>query len=757
LRLKFVLLASAAMLASASAALAQSQPSSAEPAPTPASAPADKPAAETPPPEKPDADATTVEGVTVTSDPNAARVAIDRRSYSVAGDLQAQTGSVSDALRNVPGVQVDVQGNVSMRGSGVTILVDGKPSAMFSGDNQADALQNMPADQIERVEVITNPSAEFGPEGTGGMINLVTKHTRRQIRTVTVRGNVGTDDRYNGSVSGTLVDGPLTLTGNVGMRHNRFEFGSDSERSSFDPLAGQFLDSRQTTDAVNESTGYQARASAEYNLNPKAQLTGELRYTYADFGGVGVQAFEGEDTAGVIDNAFVRRSDSDGWWSTQGATLGYRHQYAGDQHDLSLRISYDHIQSDRGTEAVTDFTLPAPPTALFEHISNRGETDTTRFTADYQRPIGEDQRLKLGAEFAFNDNDYDFFGERGPTPGALVVDPGLTNRFLYGLNTQAVYFTYQRPIGPLTAQLGLRLQADQIDIRQVTTGVTAANNDTGVYPTLHLQYDLTDKQQLTASYSRRIQRPGAQDLNPYVIYIDPINLRAGNPDLDPAITNSYEAGWQYRDGPRMYLANLYLQDTTGQVTDVTRDIGGGVFLTTRENLADARNAGMELTATGKFTDKLTYQLYGDVHWSQIDGSALVAGGEREDWTYYANGTLNWQVTAKDFVQFSGWVWGGNLTPQGGSDASGGLNLGYRHKFNDDISFVFTANDLLDTAGRHDETIDTPLLHADTRNRFRAQAFYVGLTWTFGSGPRRPQQGFDFGDGQQGGPGGPGPG
>jgi outer membrane receptor protein involved in Fe transport len=293
----------------------------------------------------------------------------------------------------------------------------------------------------------------------------------------------------------------------------------------------------------------------------------------------------------------------------------------------------------------------------------------------------------------------------------------------------------------------------------VTSGIVDENVSTGLYPTLHLQYDLTDSQQLTGSYSRRIQRPGAQDLNPYVVYVDPVNLRAGNPDLEAAITDSWEAGWQYRSGPTMYLATLYLHDTTGQVTDVTTDIGGGVFLTTRENLTDARDGGIELTATGKLTPQLSYQLYGDLHYAEIDGSALVAGGDRSDWTWFANGTLNWQVTPKDFVQVSGYVWGDQLTPQGVSDGSGALNLGYRHKLNEDISFVFTAQDVLDTAGRHDQSIDTPILHADIHNRFKAQAFYVGLTWTFGSGPRRPQpQGFDFGGGDQGGaPGGAPPG
>jgi len=128
----------------------------------------------------------------------------------------------------------------------------------------------------------------------------------------------------------------------------------------------------------------------------------------------------------------------------------------------------------------------------------------------------------------------------------VVDSAALTNEFLYDQDVQAFYFTYQRPFGPLTAQIGLRAEAVQIDVNQVTSGITDENSYTGLYPTLHLAYELSDSQQLTASYSRRIQRPGAQDLNPYVIFVDPFNLRAGNPDLDPQITDSFEAAWQFR-------------------------------------------------------------------------------------------------------------------------------------------------------------------------------------------------------------------
>jgi len=733
LSIRTVLLAGVA-LAAPSLVHAQSQ-TTAPSSPQPAA----KPAAEAP---KPADKATTVDNVTVQGDRNATTTAIDRRSYSVANDLQATTGSISDALRGVPGVQVDVQGNVSMRGSGVTILVDGKPSTLFSGEGQADALQNMPADQIERVEVMTNPSAEFSPEGRGGVINLVMKRTRRQVGTVTVRANAGTDGRWNGGLSGSLMNGPLTVSGSAGVRRNTGAFDYEAERSRLDILGGVFLDSRDAARTDNDNISGQARLGADYDLDPKSRLSGELRYSRSDSRSRSRAHYEGEDAAGTIDNAFDRSSESDSTWGSAGATLRWRRQFEGEEHDLTLALLQDRQWADSDTEAVTDFTLPVTA-PLYERIGIASVTDTTRLTADYNRPLPGNQWLKLGTEFRFHAKDFDFRGERGAAPGATLPDPALTNRFLYELDTQAVYFTYQRPIGPVTAQFGLRLEAEQMDIDQRTSGVRADNNDAALYPTLHLQYELNDDQKLTASYSRRIQRPGPGELNPYVIYVDPFNRRSGNSDLRPAITDSFEAGWEYRSGQTFVLASVYFHDNRDGVTDVTRDIGGGIFLTRRENLTTSRDGGIEASASGKLFEGLTYQLFGDVHWNQIDGSSLVAGGDRSGVTWFTSATLNWQVTPDDFVQVQGFAWGDQLTPQGSREGAGAVNLGYRHKFNEDVSLVFTAQDVFGTLGRWVQLVDTPLLRTRIESEFPSRTFYLGLTWTFGNGSRRQPERFEF--------------
>ncbi len=735
MKLKFVLLATAAFIAPAGAAFAQ------HPAPPSEPAPARRPAERS----------TTVEGVTVTADPNAVRADIDRRSYSLANDLQATTGSVADALRSVPGVQVDVQGNVSLRGdSNVTILVDGKPSGMFNGEGRADALMAMPADQLERVEVMTNPSAAFSPEGTAGMINLVTKRARRSqgTRSATVRANVGTDGRYNGGVSGQLMQGPLTLSGDVGVRHDRQLFTLDIDRERFDAGSGTFLDSRQLVDSEGAGDMRSLRASADYDLSEKTRISGEIRHRSMEFEADSEDLSEFEDSLGAVVTAYERLGVNGFERANTGGFLRWRQQFEGTEHDFTGDLAYEHTTGGRSSDALTVFSLPLLQPNVYEEIRNDFAVDTWRLKFDYNRPMADGAKLKLGSDFEFTDNEFDNRGERGTAPGATLPVAALTNEFLYDQNVQSVYFTYQRPFGPLTAQIGLRAEAVQIDINQVTSAIVDENQYTGLYPTLHLAYELSDSQQLTASYSRRIQRPGAQDLNPYVIFLDPFNLRAGNPDLDPQITDSFEAAWQFRANGSFYLLTAYWREASDGITDVITDLGGGVFLTTRENLADSRSGGLEFVANGKLTPTISYNLTGGAGWNEIDGSGLGVGGQdRSGWTLSGFGQLSWQATPNDFVQLSGHMMGDRLIPQGEIKGGGIVNLGYRHKFSDKLSVVFTAQDLFRTA-RFEQVVDTPLIRERSRREMDFQSFYIGFSYTFGQ-PRRQPERFEFDAGQVG--------
>ncbi|WP_421739057.1 TonB-dependent receptor domain-containing protein [Caulobacter sp.] len=728
MRLKLSLLAAAAVVLPSSLAFAQAPVAPAQPA---------KPAAASAP--------TAVEGVVVTSDSTAMRTAIDRRSYSVANDLSARTGSISDALRNIPSVEVDVQGNVSLRGdSNVTILIDGKPSGMFNGDGKADALQQLPADQIDRVEVMTNPSAAFRPDGTAGIINLITKKTNKAGTTGSVRLNVGPNGRYNGGISANRRAGKLTLSGDAGYRYDTQKGVQTIDRATLDPASGQLLPSVYDAIQENEGGGLNLRGGVDYDLDKQNRLSGEVRFRGMNFDSNAFETSSARNALGGVSRAYNRTSDASLERNNSAVSADWRRQLKGADHLLTTHLEYEVTDFTRDSNAILRNT---PGATVYETQGFDINQTRTNLKVDYSKPLPGDVKLKAGVDFEVAQNDYDNRGATGAAPGSLIVDPNRTNRFLYDQDVYAAYVTYERPFGDLTVQGGLRAEQVNIDTNQLTSNQKNKNDYFKVYPSLHMGYTINENNTFNANYSHRVQRPGAQDLNPYRVYIDPYNYRAGNPDLKPQQTDSYELGWQYRKAQTYYLATVYVRQNKESVTDVVRDLGGGVLLTTKENLGKNNSAGLELVANGRLTPKITYNLSSNIFHNEITATNLGFSGKRSDTMVSGRANVNWQATPKDFFQVNAFTTGRRLTPQGYREPIQMVNLGYRRKVNDKLSFVVTAQDVL--KGFEDTVvINTPALRDTTTRTANVRAVFFGFSYSFGGGKPRPEQ-FDFSAGQVG--------
>ena len=741
LRSSLVWLLAGASIVTATQAYAQAKPSAEKPA-----APA-KPAAAKPAPGKPAAPGATVEGLTVTAEsPTAFRSSIDRRSYGVASDLQSTTGSIGDALRNIPSVEVDVQGNVSLRGdTNVTIMIDGKPSGQFQGEGRGQALQSLPADQIERVEVVTNPSAAFKPDGAAGIINLITKKTRKPGGSGSLRTNVGSSGHRNAGASGSYNSNKLTVSGDVGLRRDPQKVIQTDERSRLDPVTGRFIDSRRDTTRSGIIDFRNVRTSVDYDPDAKTRIGGEFRYNQITLSDHIIDSYGEPSPQAAVTTAYDRIGNLKLDRSNGEASANYRRKFTGLDHELVLNLSRERTAETLDRDYATAIRLPASGT-LFETFGQRTVQYQTEFKADYTRPMPGEAKLKSGYELEVDDNDYDNFGARGLTPATATPDAALANHFLYKQTINALYATYEKPFGDFTALGGLRLEDVQIDTNQVTIGRRDSNDYFRAYPTLHLAYKLSDSQQLTASYSHRVQRPQPQDLNPFPVIVDPFNIRQGNPKLDPQETHSLEAGYQYRANGTFYLATLYYRQNYNSVVDVVRDLGGGVLLTTRENLGESRAGGLELVANGKLNKKLSYNVSGNVFWNEIDASDLGFADKRSGWALGGRANINWTITDKDFFQINGSLNGKRLTPQGYRKPGGIVNLGYRHKFNDQLSGVVTVQDALDSL-KDTQIIDTPTLHDRLVGDPKIRAVFVGLSYSFGGGGRKARDpGFDFGGG-----------
>lgn len=735
-------------------------------------APASPPAAATqrgpmlparPEPQKaPDKDDPAVVGdVVVSARANDVRTSIDSISYSLADDLQAATGTLAEALRNVPSVDVDPQGNVSLRGDGnVTILVDGRPSAILSGPNRADAVLQLPADRYARIEVMTNPSAAYSPEGSGGVINLITKpvpaavvaaaaagRPGATVTTGSLRANVGDNGRWNLGASGSRQQGKLTLTGDLSYRHDGQSLAFDRLREQVD-ASGATLGATTTAQKVESiQDGFFGRFSAEYRLTEKTMLTGEARANRFDIDSDVRGLFETRDAAGALTRAYSRDGTGGFAMTGRGVTGRVLHQFDASGHEWSNELRYDRNDHENDSLAANVFRIPTEPT-VYEAQHGLNAQETLGFTSAYTRPMGDGAKLRAGYELSLTRPDQDNEVRRGPSQNALALVPSQSNRFEAEQTVHALYATYERPFGEkLSGQVGLRLEQADIKVEDVTNAVRASQDYFRAYPTFHLQYQLTETQTLRGSYSRRIQRPQPSQLNPFVVYGDPLNLRSGNPDLEPQETDSFEAMWQMRRGQSFYQATAYFRDTTKAFTEAATDVGGGVLLTRPENLGARRDLGIELTASGRLHPTLRYNASVNAFRQQIDAAGIPGGRDREAEMVSGRLSLNWQATPKDFVQLMGFWQGDQLLAQGTRDGGGMLNFGYRRKLNDTLSLQFTARDLLNSFDGG-STYDTPLFRERFSQDLNLRAFYLGLSWSFG-GPRRQPEQFDFSTGPTG--------
>jgi outer membrane receptor protein involved in Fe transport len=736
--------AAAMLLALAPAAEAQIAPSQSQTAP-----------ASNPPPssngQPSSSKAPTASGVTVQAKAPDYRSSIDRRSYSLTGDLATANGSLADALRNVPTLDVDPQGNLSIRGdANVTILVDGQPAPAFNGPNRGDLLQQLPANQYERVEVMTNPSAAFRPEGTGGIVNLITKKTRGEVRTASIAAAGATTQRERVSVGGVLGEPKLTLSGNAFGFSQVATFEGQQSGEIVDPASGDRAAINSASRTRQSTVGGRIYGDAVYTPDSNARLDANLHYTQfsnqAQLGG----DYRSSATSGVLAQDYDYTGLGRSGFSVFSGTTTYTRQLGGADHEISLHAGFDLDDYDNDNRQLLTYQLPATRPDLYQDLASTEDERHFDVKADYKGPLPGGAKLTAGYLLEWENDANGHGGLFGVSAATASVDPALTDRFDYAQWVNDFYATYQRPIGHFDVMPGLRLEQVTIRTNQLTQGIRGGQSYFEAYPTFHMDYSLDQDRQLFASYSRRVARPSDQQLDPFRIFDNPLAFTQGNPRLAPAITDSYEAGYQYTKGKTFLTASLYYKDAGNVVSDVVENLGQGVTLDTFANISHTRNAGLELTAGGELTRTLSYSAGGDAAWNQISTADDGVEAPRAAAAMFGHVKLNWTATPKDFVQLSVYAQGRQIDAQGSRASWALINLGYRHQLSDRLAAELTLQDPFDEY-RSRSFVETPTLTDETSNNFDVRSLQIGLTYQLGAVRKQPQpKDFDFGGGAGGG-------
>lgn len=678
-------------------------------------------------------DAKNLSHVIVTGGRSILNTSIDRKSYDVTKDLLAQSGTASDILKNIPSVEVDIDGNISLRGSGdVMILINGRPSPLFGKMNKAEVLQQFPASSIERIEVITNPSARYKPDGTSGIINIVLKKNSKQGWNGSVSANAGIRDRYNASAMLNYKTTKFNIFGNAGIRKDSRERTNIVSRKYVDTLSNT-VNSYYSEDGLSFARPITHLVTIGFTYEPDKNNSLGLSADYSNRTQVkndrNTKLFT--DKNNVYTNYFDRLRYDPEYEKEKDVTAFYEHKFPGEDHTLRVELNVAASKEEENNHYRNQYYFPGNNSSFDNMRIFQGDKQQL-LTVDYSHTLSETAKLEAGYSGAFNQQDFNFKSEyMDAGTGQFVIDNIKTNRFLYKQDVHAFYGTFQKNYKKFGYSLGLRVEATIVSGKQLTKDTSINNNYLKAYPTLHLAYELNQQSQLQLNYSRRIHRPEGDDINPFPEYQDPYNVRAGNAKLLPEIIHSVEFGYKWQGEYISFVPSIYYRYKQNGFTQVTVPLNDSVLLTTQQNLSNDKSAGLELIFSAKAGKFFSSNLSGNFFYNQINATNLGYFNNKTILSFSTNLNSTFTISPRTMAQVSAIYYSSRLTPQGKKYPSFVLNAGIRQDFfKKKCSVIITASDILRTMKQKTD-LNSSYLKQVSVNRRDGQIIYIGFSYRFG--------------------------
>ena len=569
-------------------------------------------------------DATQLEDVVVVGEKTTVEVRLDKKIYNVGKDLTNSGATISDALGNIPSVTVDVDGAIALRGNGnVRILINGRPSAL-AGFGSTDALSQLPADAIEKVEVITSPSARYDAEGTAGILNIVLKKEK-------TRG-------FNGTINTTVgYPNAASLTSNLNLRKDKFNIFNTIGYSYRDSPGNGFFDNTYTSGAFDriiedrdinrKNNGFNMNLGIEYFLTETSSLTASA------FGRTnnGEDITENNTTrfiAGEVDSTTLRVEDEQEEEKSAQFSLNYNNNFNTEGHKLTADLQYSYNEEIKPITIFENNTFPDTDIIASENIQEIELQNEFLVQVDYVLPLG-DAQFEAGYRGNWEETDTDFsLEEQDLESGVFVPNLGLTNRFIFNQNINALYTQYGDKFGDFSFLLGLRLENTQLkgEVRGVDLTILQEaigegidlnfdKNYLGLFPTLNFIYELAENENLTLGYNRRINRPRGYFINPFPSRSSRTNIFQGNPDLDPAYANAFDLGYLKRWDKLTLTSSVYYQKETNSFERVQEETGQ----VTNDGIVIIRSIPINLSTNERVGAELGL-LYNPQKWLRLNGS-----------------------------------------------------------------------------------------------------------------------------------------
>ncbi|GIZ08230.1 outer membrane beta-barrel family protein [Flavobacterium sp. UMI-01] len=546
-------------------------------------------------------DAAQLKEVVIVNEKSSVEIRLDKKIYNVGQDMTVKGGTASDVLNNVPSVAVDTDGTVSLRGNeNVRILIDGRPS---NATNINDALRTISSDALDKVEVITNPSARYDAEGGAGIINIVLKK--------------GKNNGINGSVVATIGDPKnLDFNANINYKTNLYNIFTtvgynDSNTPGNTTTNTNYLNADNSLNkAINEKNkrernrdGYNTTIGMDLFITPSITWTNAFRYRYQKgYNPENVDLFNYEEDKFYIRNRFNNQNsvDEDFQYSTT-----FTKKFETDGHQFILDFSTSN-NKDIDKAIISDQIVNQPTTLTQEYTDSDREDITNILQADYVLPLGENSQFEAGykGQFKVLTTSYDIGNVE--TDGSFTSNPNYSNVLEYKEYINAFYTQYGSKINKFSYLLGVRYESSNIDINLLSDNNFNNKKYDNFFPSAYLTYEISDETSLSLNYSKRINRPSSRYINPFSNYSSNVNIFQGNPDLNPSFTDVYEMSILTKIGKATLTSSVYYNRSTSVFQFIRRPNGDivetevdgeiketPVILTTPINLAKEDRYGFE--------------------------------------------------------------------------------------------------------------------------------------------------------------------
>ncbi len=689
-----------------------------------------------------------LDDVVVIAERTTVEIKLDKKIYNVGKDLTVSGGTVSDVLDNVPSVSVDVEGNVALRGNdNVRILINGKPSGLV-GLNSTDALRQLPAESIERVEVITSPSARYDAEGTAGILNIILRRSKLQGLNGAITINSGYP--LAGGISGNLNyrTGDFNFFTTSGYNYRESPGNAMSEtrflniNQSGTDNPDTFLNEERDFDRIRK--GLNANAGVEWYINDTASITTSFLYRSSDNESNTTNIITEPDANGTILSQ-NRRFDPE---IEDDITKQYSLNYTKDFNDSGHKLTFD-FQIENSTEDERSRITQENINAI-ELVNTFEDQDRILLQTDYVLPIGENTQFELGYRGNFNTLDTDYLVQLEDN-GTVITDTDLSNNLIYTEYVNAAYTQFGHKIDKFSYLLGLRIESTRVTIDQETSNDFSRKNYTNLFPTINLGYEISKKQSITLGYNRRLRRPRSRFINPFPSRSSATNLFQGNPDLDPSYSNAFDLGYLNKIGKLTLNSSIYYNRSTQIFTFISEDTGDTVLIGGNEtspgtevpvirrtpiNLTSSDRYGFEFTLT--YNPSRKWRLNGNFNAFQnsVRGDNNGENLDAENFSWFARVNNKVTLPAKIDWQTSIFYRGPSENAQTKNDGIFSMTLAFsKDLFKEKASITFNISDVFNTRKRM-STSTTSTFISDSEFQWRERSFNLSFTYRFNQKKKR---------------------